>query len=77
MELNKKCGKADAGFWDIKNYLPAETRNYVMNFIALNVIFENYENFTKKQLVFYPALIQNTDNTIYNNTLPPGTENLD
>jgi len=75
----KKCGKADAGFWDIKNFLPAETRNYVMNFIALNVIFGNYENFTKKQLVFYPALIKNTEenNAIYNNTLPPGTVNLD
>lgn len=75
----KKCGKADAGFWDIKNYLPAETRNYVMNFIALNVIFENYENFTNKQLVFNPALIENTEenNAIYNNTLPPGSVNLD
>ena len=74
----KKCGKADAGFWDIKNYLPAETRNYVMNFIALNVVFENYENFTKNQLVFNPALIENTeDNTAIYNTLPPGTINLD
>jgi membrane-bound lytic murein transglycosylase D len=75
----KKCGKTDAGFWDIKNYLPAETRNYVMNFIALNVIFENYENFVKNQLAFYPALVENTEDnsTIYNNTLPPGTGNLD
>jgi hypothetical protein len=69
----KKCGKADASFWDIKKYLPAETRNYVMNFIALNVIFDNYENFTKKQLVFNPSLILNIEETpAYNNTLPPG-----
>ncbi|MEP6594960.1 MAG: lytic transglycosylase domain-containing protein [Ginsengibacter sp.] len=74
----KKCGKDDAGFWDIKTYLPAETRNYVMNFIALNVIFENYENFANKQLVFYPALIENTkENDAIYNTLPPGSENLD
>ena len=74
----KKCGKEDAGFWDIKNYLPAETRNYVMNFIALNVIFGNYENFTKKQLVFYPALKAPEEaNAIYDNTLPPGSVNLD
>jgi hypothetical protein len=74
----KKCGKPDAGFWDIKNYLPAETRNYVMNFIALNVIFENYDNFAKKQLIFYPALEENAEdnNNIYN-TLPPGSTNLD
>ena len=75
----KKCGKTDAGFWDIKKYLPAETRNYVMNFIALNVVFENYENFEKNQLVFDPALVENTEDNspIYNNTLPPGTGNLD
>jgi len=75
----KKCGNPDAGFWDIKKYLPAETRNYVMNFIALNVIFENYENFTNKQLVFYPALIENTEekNAFYNNNLPPVSANLD
>lgn len=55
----KKYGKPDADFWDIKKYLPAETRNFVMNFIALNVIFENYEKFVKKQLVFSPALADN------------------
>jgi len=75
----KKCGNPDAGFWDIKKYLPAETRNYVMNFIALNVVFENYENFTKNQLVFHPALIEDTDgkNAVYNNNLPPESSNLD
>jgi hypothetical protein len=74
----KKCGNPDAGFWDIKKYLPAETRNYVMNFIALNVIFDNYENFTKKQLVFNPVLIETSEeNAIYDNTLPPASSNLD
>jgi len=60
----KKYGKPDADFWDIKKYLPAETRNFVMNFITLNVIFENYEKFVKKQLVFSPAL---ADNRVNNN----------
>jgi hypothetical protein len=55
----KKYGKPDADFWDIKKYLPAETRNFVMNFITLNVIFENYENFAKNQLVFAPELVNN------------------
>jgi len=27
----KKCGNPDAGFWDIKKYLPAETRNCHFN----------------------------------------------
>ncbi len=55
----KKYGKPDADFWDIKKYLPAETRNFVMNFITLNVIFENYEKFAKNQLVFAPAFADN------------------
>ncbi|MEO6452550.1 MAG: lytic transglycosylase domain-containing protein [Ginsengibacter sp.] len=53
----KKCGKPNPDFWDIKNFLPAETRNYVMNFIALNVIFKNYEKFANRQLLFAPKII--------------------
>ena len=48
----KRSGITNAGFWDIKKYLPKETRNYVMDFIALNIIFANYDKFTKKNLVF-------------------------
>ncbi|MBX2888415.1 MAG: lytic transglycosylase domain-containing protein [Ferruginibacter sp.] len=54
----ERTGKKDAGFWDIKNQLPAETRTYVMNFIALNVLFLNYEKFYKKELHFYDKTIQ-------------------
>jgi membrane-bound lytic murein transglycosylase D len=55
----KKSGKADANYWDIRRYLPAETRKFVMNFIALNVIFTNYEKFLNKELNFNePPLIQ-------------------
>ncbi len=35
--------------------LPAETRKYVMNFIAMNVIFENYEKFKTSELIFTPV----------------------
>ncbi|MEP7141646.1 MAG: lytic transglycosylase domain-containing protein [Ferruginibacter sp.] len=48
----RRSGKADPTFWDIKKYLPAVTRNYVMNFITLNVIFNNYEMFAKNKLSF-------------------------
>lgn len=48
----QRTGKAKPTFWDIKKYLPAETRAYVMNFIALNVIFHNYESFAKNTLSF-------------------------
>ena len=55
----KKSGKADPNFWEIKKYLPAETRKFVMNFIALNVIFSNYEKFLNEELNFdEPLLIQ-------------------
>lgn len=53
----KKCRKSNAGFWEIKKYLPLQTRNYVMNFIALSVIFENYDKFESGQLLFSPKVI--------------------
>ena len=69
----KKSGKADATFWDIKRYLPAETRRFVMNFIALNVIFSNYEKFLNKELNFNepPLMIQivSQDSTIKKDSL--------
>ncbi len=47
-------GKTNATFWDIKKLLPAETRAYVMNFIAMNVIYNNYEKFCNNTLAFKP-----------------------
>ncbi|RYY69769.1 MAG: hypothetical protein EOO13_08575 [Chitinophagaceae bacterium] len=46
----ERSGKSHPTFWDIKDQLPAETRAYVMNFIALNVIFKNYEKFLNNSL---------------------------
>lgn len=48
----ERSGKKSPTFWDIKKYLPAETRAYVMNFITLNVIFNNYDAFSKNELCF-------------------------
>ena len=56
----RKSGVENASFWDIKKYLPKETRLYVMNFITLNVIFDNYDKFTNNQLVFKPIAINTT-----------------
>jgi membrane-bound lytic murein transglycosylase D len=44
--------KENACYWDIKKFLPSETRKFVMNFIALNVIYANYEKFLNKELNF-------------------------
>lgn len=51
----KKTKKNDPDFWDVKDYLPAETQAYVMNFITLNVIFNNYEKFENNTLLFTPV----------------------
>jgi hypothetical protein len=54
----KKTGKTNPDFWDIKEFLPSETQSYVMNFIALNVVFHNYEKFTNNILLFTPTKIK-------------------
>jgi hypothetical protein len=54
----EKTGKTNPSFWDVKNYLPAETRAYVMNFITLNVIFSNYEKFASNTLVLKPIKVK-------------------
>lgn len=53
----KYSGVDVADFWKIKEFLPKETRSYVMHFIALNVIFNNYEKFKNKQLLFQPKIM--------------------
>ena len=57
-EAMKRSGKTDPDFWDIKDYLPAETQAYVMNFITLNVIFHNYDKFTNNKLLFTPTKVK-------------------
>jgi membrane-bound lytic murein transglycosylase D len=57
-EAMKKAGNPNPDFWDVKKYLPAETRSYVMNFIAINVIFNNYENFAGNKLCFKPIKVK-------------------
>ena len=54
----RKTGKTNPSFWDVKPYLPAETRNYVMNFIALNVVYHNYEKFAGNNLNFNSVKIK-------------------
>ncbi len=57
-EAMKKTGKTNPDFWDVKKFLPAETRSYVMNFIALNVVFNNYEKFTSNTLCFKSIIVK-------------------
>ncbi len=57
-EAMKKTGLKNPEFWDIKEYLPSETQAYVMNFIALNVVFNNYEKFANNSLLFTPTKVK-------------------
>jgi membrane-bound lytic murein transglycosylase D len=55
----KKANISDPDFWDVKQYLPKETRLFVMKFIALNVISANYNKFLHRKLNFdEPSLVQ-------------------
>lgn len=46
-------------FWDLKEYLPAETRKFVLRFLALNVVAENYDMFLANEMdLNEPATIQ-------------------
>ncbi|MBL0356724.1 MAG: lytic transglycosylase domain-containing protein [Chitinophagaceae bacterium] len=63
----EKCKAANPCFWDIKKYLPAETQAYVMNFIALNVVYSNYDKFLKNNLIFTPVKAEQPCDTFEDN----------
>jgi membrane-bound lytic murein transglycosylase D len=55
----RNSGKENADFWDIKKYLPAETRKFVLRFVSLNVIAANYDKFLSGKLNFNePHLVE-------------------
>lgn len=53
-------GKSKPSFWDVKQYLPGETRAYVLNLVTLNVLFRNYKNFEKSDLIFKDIIGEET-----------------
>ncbi len=57
-QVLRRVGNPNASFWDIKNYLPAETRNYVMKFIATSVLLENYDKLVRNDLCFEDIWMQ-------------------
>ncbi|MEO9211244.1 MAG: hypothetical protein ABI208_09095, partial [Ginsengibacter sp.] len=66
----KKSGIKNPDYWDIKEFLPKETKRFVMNFVSLNVIQANYDKFLNKNLDFTaPELIQlaDTDSSMMKN----------
>ncbi len=57
-KAKQKTGLPNPSFWDVKKFLPAETQAYVMNFITLNVLFNNYQKFENNSLTFKPETIK-------------------
>jgi membrane-bound lytic murein transglycosylase D len=51
-KAKQKTGLSNPTFWDAKKFLPSETQAYVMNFITLNVLFNNYQKFENNSLTF-------------------------
>jgi Transglycosylase SLT domain len=57
-KAKQRTGLSNPTFWDAKKFLPAETQAYVMNFITLNVLFNNYQKFENNSLSFKPVKIK-------------------
>jgi membrane-bound lytic murein transglycosylase D len=49
-----KSGKLNPDFFEIKYFLPKETQNYVMKYIALNLIYKNYTLYTAQKIQWFP-----------------------
>jgi membrane-bound lytic murein transglycosylase MltF len=48
-----KSGKSNPSFFEIKSFLPKETQNYVMKYIALNLMFKNYDLYSRNKMQWY------------------------
>jgi hypothetical protein len=57
-KAKQKTGLPNPSFWDAKKFLPSETQAYVMNFITLNVLFNNYQKFENNSLSFKPVKVK-------------------
>jgi hypothetical protein len=57
-KAKQRTGLTNPSFWDAKKFLPAETQTYVMNFITLNVVFNNYQKFENNSLSFKSSKIK-------------------
>ncbi|MBL7728588.1 MAG: lytic transglycosylase domain-containing protein, partial [Dinghuibacter sp.] len=75
-KAQQRSGVENAGFWDIKECLPAETRNYVMNFIALNVLLNNYQAYSDGALRFKPETIKISELLAQDEPATPATAEL-
>lgn len=73
----RKSGQKDPDYWKLKSYLPAETRRFVLNFLALNVISLNYDKFLANNMDFeQPATLQLADYENFKDELVGSPANL-
>jgi membrane-bound lytic murein transglycosylase MltF len=48
-----KSGKTNPTFFEIKSFLPKESQNYVMKYIALNLLIKNYSLYSAEKMRWY------------------------
>jgi hypothetical protein len=48
-----KSGKVNPTFFEIKAFLPKESQNYVMKYIALNLLIKNYSLYSSEKMKWY------------------------
>jgi Transglycosylase SLT domain len=70
-----KSGKANPNFFDIKSFLPKETQNYVMKYIALNLLLKNYSLYSGGKIKWYSTTETITE-SIINTTAPVVVESF-
>jgi membrane-bound lytic murein transglycosylase D len=73
-----KSGKVNPTLFDIKSFLPKETQNYVLKYIALNLMYKNYNIYAAQKMQWYDitktiTLEVNVANT---NSIPAPTTEL-
>ncbi len=56
-----KSGKSNPCFFEIKPFLPKETQNYVLKYIALNIIYKNYTQYTSAKMQWYDITKSTTE----------------
>jgi membrane-bound lytic murein transglycosylase MltF len=74
-----KSGKVNPTFFDLKPFLPKETQNYVLKYIALNIIYKNYNLYTAAKMQWCDitkTITEHQEETNFNTVAPTPTIKL-
>ncbi len=71
-----KSGKTNPDFFEIKSFLPKETQNYVMKYIALNLLIKNYDLYASEKMKWYTTTETITESSVNTNSTPVVAESF-